>query len=168
MHARQLTTIALLSAVGTALFVAESFIPMPFPFLKIGLANVSSVVALVLLGPRPMLIVVMIRIVAGSLLVGTLFSPGFTLAFSAGLASATAMVLTKKLTGKLFSVVGISLIGSVTHVVTQLLVVLALYVKNSAVLYILPLLLLSAIIGGLIVGWVSARMLVLLRNIRIE
>lgn len=168
MSARQLTTIAFLSAAGTALFVAESFIPMPFPFLKIGLANVSSVIALMLLGPGPMMIVVMIRIVAGSLLVGSLFSPGFTLAFSAGVVSAAAMALTKKITGKLFSVVGISLVGSATHVITQLTIVLLLYVRNTAVLYILPLLLLSAIVGGLIVGWVSLRVLAVVQTIRVE
>lgn len=69
---REVTTVALLTAVGIALFVIESFVPTPLPFLKIGFANISSVVAIMSLGVPQMFIVVMLRVVIGSLLVGML------------------------------------------------------------------------------------------------
>jgi heptaprenyl diphosphate synthase len=61
--------------------------------------------------------------------------------------------------GKIFSVVGISLIGSVTHVITQVVLVMLLFVRDSSLLLLLPLLLISAIIGGLIVGFISLKLL---------
>lgn len=164
---RRLTTIAFLSAVGVALFVIESYIPMPLPFLKIGLANISSVLALLLLGPASMLTVVALRVTVGSLLVGTFMSPAFVLALSAGVISATAMALTKVTTKNLFSALGLSLVGSVVHVVVQLLIVRFVYVQNAAVFQLLPLLLLAALIGGVAVGWISLRLLISLKQVRL-
>lgn len=164
---RRLTTIALLSAVGIALFVFESYIPMPLPFLKIGLANVSSVIALMLIGTTGMVTVVVLRVVVGSLFLGTFMSPTFILAFSAGIASAMMMALAKASTRDIFSALGLSLIGSIAHIIVQLLIVRFVYVQNAAVLQLLPLLLLSACIGGFVVGWISVRLLKSLKQVRI-
>ena len=156
---RHITTLALLAAVGIALFVIESFIPMPFPFLKIGLANVSSPPALMVFGVWEILLVVILRIVVGSFMIDSLFSPGFLLAIAGGTASAVVMAGAKAITRDLFSVVGISLIGSLTHMMTQFLLVLFLYVQNQAIVFLLPLLLFSALVGGLVVGWIASRLL---------
>lgn len=164
---RRLTTIAFLGAVGIALFVLESYIPMPLPFLKIGLANISSVIALILLDTTGMLAVVLLRVVVGSLFIGTFMSPAFVLAISAGVGSAIAMAVVKTLAKNLFSALGLSLIGSVTHVVIQLLIVRFVYVQHAAVLQLMPLLLLTAFIGGAVVGWMSIRLLGALKQVRL-
>ena len=161
---REVTTVALLTTVGIALFVIESFIPTPLPFLKIGFANISSVVAIMSVGVPQMFIVVILRVVVGSMLVGSLFTPGFVLAISGGFASAVAMSLARTARKDLFSSVGISLVGSLTHVVTQFLLVLFLYVQSVAVLYLLPLLLISGFISGVLVGWIASRLLPILES----
>lgn len=160
----RITRIALFAAVGTSLFVVESFIPMPFPFLKIGLANVSTLLALYTLGPAAMLIVVIVRVVAGSLLLGSVFGPAFILAISAGTVSASVMALSKQLFSRALSAFGVGLIGSFAHVLTQLSAVFILYVRNESVFLLLPLLLLSALVGGAIVGWISVRLLAAMRR----
>jgi heptaprenyl diphosphate synthase len=165
---REVTTVALLTAVGVAMFVIESYIPTPLPFLKIGLANVSSLVAMMVLGVPQMFMVVIIRVVVGSMLVGSLFTPGFVLAMGGGITSAMAMALIKRIGKHLFSPVGISLVGSFVHVVTQFLLVLWLYVQNSSVVFLLPLLLSSGFIGGLVVGWISSRLLPILQSTRLH
>ncbi len=156
--AGHLTMVAFLSAVGIALYVLESLIPGPAPFLKIGLANVSSVLALMVLPPADVFLVVGTRVLVGSLLVGSLFSPSFVIALGSGLMAAAAMWLARS-SGSLFSVVGISLIGSVTHVVTQVCLVMVLFVQDTAILFLLPILLGSALVGGLVVGFVSSKLL---------
>jgi|WetSurMetagenome_2_1015567.scaffolds.fasta_scaffold08970_6 heptaprenyl diphosphate synthase len=161
---KQVARVGFLTSVGIALFVLESLVPLPVPFLKLGFANISSVVTLELLGGPPMFLVVILRVVAGSLLTGALFTPGFVLAVSGGLASACSMAVVHRLGGRLFSAVGISLVGATTHVVTQLLVVRALFVQNEGVMVLLPVLLLSGIVGGLTVGWISLRLLEALRR----
>lgn len=162
---RRLTAIAFLAAAGIALFVLESYIPLPLPFMKIGLANVSSVLALMMFGANAMFAVVGLRVIVGSLLVGTFMSPGFILAASAGISSALVMSLTKFGTRNLFSAFGLSLIGSFTHVLVQLLVVRYAYVQNAAVGLLLPLLLVTALVGGTVVGWLSLRLLKSLKGI---
>ncbi len=164
LETRRMTTLAFLSAVGIALFVLESFIPIPFPFFKIGLANVSSLVSLILFGRLSMLLVVITRVIAGSFLTGSLFTPSFILGLSGGVVSAFVMALAASLGPRVFSVIGISLIGSVAHVVTQLIVVMLLFVQNESLVILLPLLLTSAIVGGLIVGWLSSRMIAIMRT----
>jgi heptaprenyl diphosphate synthase len=164
---REVTTVGLLTAVGIALFVIESFIPTPLPFLKVGLANISSVVALMVMGAPQMFLVVIIRVVVGSMLAGSLFTPGFVLAIGGGLMSAIVMAFTKRFGRDLFSPVGISLLGSLTHVLTQFLLVLWLFVQNSTLFFLLPLLLLSGFAGGLVVGWITSRLLQVLKATRV-
>jgi heptaprenyl diphosphate synthase len=159
---RRTTRVGLLAAVGIALFVLESFIPLPFPFLKIGLANISTVLALDLLGFPEGVLVTSIRVIVGSTIVGSLFSPGFVLALGGGLASVAVMGAARRMTGEMFSLVGISLMGSVTHVMTQWFLVLILFVQNAALGMLLPLLLLSALFGGLVVGWIAVKVVAVL------
>ena len=161
---RRITRLAFLSAAGIALYVLESFIPTPLPFLKIGLANASSLAALMLFSPLDMLLVVLSRVVVGSLLVGSLFSPAFLLGLCGGIVAALAMIAARKFGSGMFSVIGISLIGSVAHILTQLAVVMYLFAENESLLVLLPLLLTSAVVGGLIVGWISSEMLRVMKS----
>jgi heptaprenyl diphosphate synthase len=154
----RITTLALLAAVGTSLFVLESFIPNPFPFIRLGIANVSALVALYLFSAREMMLVVLVRVVVGALLTGTFFSPSFILSFAGGLASAAVMVSVRAAAPGIFGPIGISLFGSVTHVLTQLAVVVLLFIENDSMLMLLPLLLSSAIVSGVLVGWLAAKM----------
>jgi heptaprenyl diphosphate synthase len=161
--AGHLTRVAFLSAIGIALYVVESLVPGPAPFLKIGLANISSVLAIMTLAPSDVFLVVGTRVIVGSILVGSLFSPAFLIALGSGVAAAGAM-WAARLTGTAFSVVGVSLIGSVTHVVTQVLLVMALFVRDTSILVLLPLLLISATIGGLVVGFIALKLLPVIEN----
>jgi heptaprenyl diphosphate synthase len=153
------TRLGFLASIGTALFVLESLIPLPLPFLKVGLANVSTLITLFVSGPADALIVVFLRVLAGSLITGSFLGPAFILAMSAGIVSAAVMGGLRGVTGRTFGPVGLSLAGSSAHVATQIAVVGLLYVRNSAVIHLLPLLLVTALVGGLIVGIVSSRLL---------
>ena len=156
---RRVTRLGFLAAAGTALFVLEALVPLPLPFLKIGLANVSTLLALLTGGVTDAMVVVILRIVAGSLLTGSFLGPAFLIALPAGVVSAAGMSFARTLTGRLFGPVGLSLIGSSLHVVTQLAIVSLLFVRNDALLSLLPLLLFTALIGGVVVGFAAARLL---------
>ena len=161
---RRITALAFLAAVGIALYVLESIIPLPLPFLKIGLANVSSLVSLVLFGKGGMFTVVVARILAGSFLTGSLFTPSFLVGLSAGITSAVTMTAAHALGPRIFGVTGVSLVGSVTHVLTQLAVVMAMFVRNESLLVLTPVLLTSALVGGMLVAWLSSRMILIMRK----
>lgn len=154
-----LASVAVLSALGIVLHVIESFVPLPVPFLKIGLANIASVIALVVLSPRDMFVVMLTRVVTGSLLVGSLFSPSFIIGLISGVAAAGAMWTAFMGGPRLFSVIGISLVGAVTHVLVQLALVTVLFVRDPSLFLLLPVLLSTALVGGLVVGFVSLKLI---------
>jgi heptaprenyl diphosphate synthase len=153
------TRLGFLTAIGTALYVLESFIPLPLPFLKIGLANVSTLIMLFLSGPVDALIVVFLRVMIGSFLTGSFLSPSFLLAFAAGILSALTMGLIRTAAPSLLGPIGLSLAGATMHVCTQLAIVAFLYVHNLALIHLLPVLLLTGLIGGLVVGFITLRLL---------
>jgi heptaprenyl diphosphate synthase len=145
--------------MGTALFVLESLIPLPLPFLKVGLANISTLVTLIVSGPADALIVVFLRVLVGSLVTGSFLGPAFILAMAAGVVSAAVMGGVRTVARRAFGAVGLSLAGSTAHVSTQIALVGLLYVRSAAVIHLLPILLLTALAGGLVVGIVTSRLL---------
>lgn len=153
---RQLARLGLFTAAAIALFVFEQLIPRPLPWMKLGLANVAVLLALLTEGPAAALTVQLTKWLVGSLLTGSLGGPAFVIAGSAGLASWAAMALAWRYTGRLFSPLGLSLLGAAVHQTVQLGCA-GLYIHQLGLFALLPLSLLSALVSGaaigLLAGW---------------
>ena len=148
--------IAILSAYALALHGFESLLPTPIPWLKLGLANIITLVALILYGFRTALLVTLIRVVLASILIGTFLGPAFVLSAGGGIASVIAMGLSIKLFKNLFSTVGISLIGALFHNIAQLSLAYFLFIQRiEAVLIISPLIILIGSVTGIVNGVIS-------------
>ena len=91
---RRIALIAALAAVALTIFVAESQIPpvVPMPGVKLGLANIVTLVAIVLLNRRDALFVLAVRLILGA---------AFTGGFSAFLFSAVGGLFAYLNMGKL-------------------------------------------------------------------
>ena len=79
--------IAKMAAVALGLTVLESAIPSPLPGVKPGLANIVTLVVLERYGWRVAAWVSLLRVLAGSLLFGNFFAPGFFLSLSGAYAA---------------------------------------------------------------------------------
>lgn len=149
--------LALLISVGLVLFVFESYVPHPFPWVRVGLGNVTTLLALFALGPREAIVVTVVRATLGPLILGTLLTPVFVFSLGGGLAGAATMILIHRWWGGAFSVVGISVWGALAHNAAQLALAYLLFVRSSALVFLFPLLpVLSAatgIITGLLAHW---------------
>ncbi len=150
-----LTKLALLIGIGLILFLFESLLPRPLPWLKPGLAHVATLIALFALGNRAALVVVTGRVLLGSLLLGTFFNPAFVLSLGSGLSATLAMILLKRYCSRYFSIFGISIAGAVVHNISQLILVELIIVKKIEIFYLLPLMIFSALFTGFLVGLVS-------------
>ena len=66
-QARRLTRAALLTAIALTIFLAEAQLPppVPIPGIKLGLANIVTVYAMFVLGPRDTLLIHLSRIFLG-------------------------------------------------------------------------------------------------------
>jgi len=135
----------LLLAVGLHLF--EAALPSLGPWFKPGLANVMTLLALVLLGPKAAAMLAIWRVIIGSFFIGTLFTPTFVISMAGGIAAAAVMLAVwRTIPG--ITLIGISLLGALAHMVVQFVTVESLFIQQHALYYLLPpLLLLSAITG---------------------
>ncbi len=158
--ARNLTTTALLVALASVLHVVEALLPLPYvvPGAKLGLANIVALYAVMSLGLGQALAVSILRTLIGGLLSGTFLNFGYYLSTAGALASTLVMYAAFSLSRGRLSVVGISVAGSFTHNVTQLLVA-ALLMHQIGVLFYLPALLFFAIPTGVFVGLLAARVM---------
>lgn len=139
----------MLIALALVVSYIERLLPldMGIPGVKLGLANIVTMVALYMLSGKVALIVLVVRVLLG----GILFANGFSILYSlaGGLLSLVVMWLVKK--QQVFSVVGVSVVGGIAHNLGQLLV--AVFVlENGNLLYYFPALLVSGTICGAIIG----------------
>ncbi len=73
---KRLVSMALLVVLGVVVqHRVEALLPLPAPWIKLGLANVMTLLALVFLGFREALIVTGMRIFLGSIIGGTFLGP---------------------------------------------------------------------------------------------
>ncbi|MBC7186011.1 MAG: Gx transporter family protein [Calditrichaeota bacterium] len=143
---------ALLVATGLVLFLFESLIPRPLPWMKPGLANTAGLLALYLFGTREAAAVTVLRVVVGALFIGTLFNPTFLLSLGGGIAAVVAMAMAKYFGRELLSVVGVSVCGATCHNVAQLGLAYVLIVRRVELFFLLPAMLLAAVFTGVLVG----------------
>ena len=129
-------------------------IPLPFPGVKLGLANLVILIPLYLWGFRAAMAVSLLRIA----LVGITFGSMATMMYSiaGGVLSLAVMALVKKI--RFFSPVGVSVAGGVFHNVGQL-VVAVLVVESTKLFFYLPVLLASGGLTGFVIGMLSVQVL---------
>lgn len=156
----------LMVSQALVLSVAESWIPIPavVPGVKLGLANIVTLLTIVLLGYRDALLVVFLRCILASFFSGGIMP--FLFSVAGGLLSTAVMsVLFYRLRSQM-SVAGISVAGSVAHNIGQLTVA-AVVLKDVAVFSYLPLLIISGVIMGIFIGVCAGLLLKALKKTRL-
>lgn len=150
---KKLARLGLLTALALIAGYVELLIPIPIgiPGVKLGLANLVVVWALYALSPAEALAVNGIRILLGGFLFGSLSMILYSLAGAA--LSFVCMLAAKKSNG--FGILGVSIVGGVTHNVGQLLVAMAV-LNTVNLVYYGPVLLIAGVVTGLLIGVVAA------------
>lgn len=141
--------IALLASLAVAIHILESSIPSPVPGLKPGLANVITLLVLFQFGWRYAAWVSGLRVVAGSLLIGTFMSPTFMLSLAGATASMLAIGILWLLPRGWVGIYGISIFAAVSHVCAQLATAWLLFIPHSSMFVLLPVLIAGGIIFGI-------------------
>ena len=143
--------IALLCAFAIIVNLFEGAFLSFLPYgLKIGLANIFALVAWKKYGKKEMLVLNFLRVIAASLLKGSLFSLSFFIAFGGIVLSSVLLLVMNKKSGLMF----VSLLSALMHNIGQLIAVMMIYSAVSVVM-LLPLLMLLAVPCGLFTGYVA-------------
>lgn len=154
--------VAWLTALAITIHIAESALPSPLPGVKPGLANVVTIAVLLRFGWATAAWVNLLRVVAGSLLLGTFLSPTFLLSLSGALASSAVLWFSMRLPGRGCSAVGHSVLAALSHMGAQFWVVYAVFMPLPGLLHLLPVMMTLALGFGLFNGilvhtWLTGR-----------
>ena len=148
---RDLTRLGLFGSAALVLFVFESLVPRPLPWMKLGLGNLAVLLALLVYGFLAALGVSAIKLLVGGLISGSLGGPAFVIAGGAGMASLAVMAGAFKSKPELFSPVGLSALGALIHQSVQLLLAY-LYIGHASLFSLLPIFLATGLSSGIIIG----------------
>ncbi len=155
---RRRSTVELVAFCGifTALAMIFSYIEMLLPIsigipgIKLGLANSCAIVVLYVAGAGTAVLVNLARIALSGLLFGNFVS--FLFSVAGGVTSMLLMIALMK--SRKFSCVVVSIAGGVMHNIAQI-VAAVLIMENAAISYYLPVLILSGIITGALIGIIA-------------
>lgn len=153
----------MLIALALALSYLERFIPLqlivPLPGVKLGLANIVTLLALYLLGAKCAFAILIPRCILGAVFGGGI--TGLLFSMTGGILAMAVMALCCKV--RVFSVYGVSILGAAAHNVGQILAAMAVLGSVYVAGY-LPYLLLVAIVTGLATGTAGAGVLRILEK----
>jgi heptaprenyl diphosphate synthase len=145
-------TVALLGAFCLFLSTIEYMIPKPFPFIRIGIANLPLMLALDIFPFSVFLVLVAIKVLGQALVTGTLFSYIFLFSLAGTILSAVSMYGLRRLLGRgRISLIGIGTVGAMMSNISQL-VLAWIFVFRNNVQYITPLFLVAGVITGVALG----------------
>ncbi len=150
---KRIALCAALAAVALTIFVAESQIPpiVPLPGVKLGLANIVTLVAMVILGRRDALVVLVVRLILGSA-----FAGGFSAFMFSAVGGLFAYIVMAALVGvfpeKLLWVV--SVFAALAHNAGQMLVAVLVTGTPGIAVYIFALAA-SGVVTGVFTGLAS-------------
>lgn len=130
----------------------ESLVPVSLgiPGIKLGLANSVLLCMLYKEDIKGAGCIMVLRVILIGFMFGNLISIVYSL--SGAMLSFLAMIVLKKIGG--FSVLGVSMAGGVSHNVGQLLMA-GILLQTKALLYYCPVLFVSGLIMGFLVGLIS-------------
>ena len=150
------------TALALIFSYVESLIPIHFgiPGVKLGLANLIIVIALYKMSIREAYILSIVRIVLAGFMFGNLFAILYSL--SGGMLSLIVMCILKR-TDR-FSIFGVSIAGGVFHNIGQLLMAM-IVLESVSIGYYFPVLLISGLVTGFVIGFISNEMMKRLKRL---
>lgn len=158
MDIKKCARLSMLLAISVTLSLIENMIPIfngIVPGIKLGLANIVIVYSLYMYTFKDAFLLSILRVVLVGVLRTGLFSINFFFSISGAILSLIAMYLVKKTK---LSISGVSVVGSIFHSVGQIIIAI-IFLNNINIIYYLPILLISSIITGVVIGLCSDKLI---------
>jgi len=166
MKTKRLTTLAVMLSISIVLSIVESallvVLPIPIPGVKLGLANVVTLIIMYIYGDRDALMILVLRIILVGLLRGNIFSTTFFLSLSGGMVAYIMMWIMKNV--KVFSIIGVSIMGAFGHSVGQIAMAIFL-IERTELIYYFPYILVLSVMTGVVTGYIGKETLRIVKTI---
>lgn len=161
MKAKKVILISLFVSVALIVSLLEYYIPIPIPNVRLGLSNIIIINSILLFGFKETFFISFLKAILLVIILGNPIS--FIYNFSAGFTSIVTMYILNKFCSKYLSLIGISVLGSVSHVMVQILVSMVLLNTRTLINFI-PFLGIIGVFIGILVGIISNYMYKILRG----
>lgn len=147
---KHLVSIAVLTAIALTIFIIENQIPplTSIPGIKLGLANIITLFALIIMRPKDAFIILILRVTMGSIFSGQIMT--FLYSMAGGILCLTAETILMRFM-PLKNTWAVSVIGAIVHNTVQITVA-ALVTMTVGVFFYLPYLIIAGIITGTFTG----------------
>lgn len=155
MEMKKYTRLSMLLALSVVLNIVENMIPLfngNVPGIKLGLANIVILFVLFMYGFKDALFLSIVRVFLVGMLSTGVFNIPFWFSLNGAIFSIVTMGIAKKFSQ--LSMTGVSILGSASHCVGQIIVTALLLNSTSAFAY-LPIILAFSIPTGVLTGVVS-------------
>jgi heptaprenyl diphosphate synthase len=161
---KRVVMISMFAAVAVVLGIIESLIPITIsiPGAKLGLGNILVITCLIFFNGKDAWILIILKTILTSFILGT-FST-FIFSFFGAALSFLVMYAMLRLGRNQFSLIGVSVVGGITHNIGQLLAA-SLVLGTTGIFYYLPVLLIAGIVTGIFVGMATRYLVSSLRRI---
>lgn len=147
--------IAGLAALAVAIHILEATLPSPLPGLKPGLANVVTLVVMLRWGLADAVWVAVLRVLVGSLMVGSFMTPAFLLSAAGAGAALIALAGLHLSLGRRVSGIGLGVAMALAHTAAQFAVAYTLFLPHPGLFKLLPVLLTAALVFGVLGGIIA-------------
>ncbi len=150
MSVKKLATLSVFTVIALTIFVAESAIPnpVPIPGIKLGLANIVTLLLLMNFTPADAFWVLMARILLSSVFSGQMITLLYSLC--GGILCFAAMYAVNRFLSARFIFIT-SIFGALFHNIGQILIAYAL-TRTAGIFAYLPFLTVSGMVTGLFTG----------------
>ncbi len=151
----KITYLAMLLTFAVVIHTVEAMFPLPFPMpgVKLGLANIITLLTLLLYGLKEGLFISLGKSLLSSFFTGSFMGPGLALSAGGSVVSCLVMAAVIPLARKgAVSVVSVSVSGAVIHNLTQLLIASALLQQYFLFQSFFPAYILIAVPTGVFTG----------------
>jgi heptaprenyl diphosphate synthase len=144
-----------LTATASLIYIVENLLlrALPVPFLRLGLANI---VLLYLVWHRKLwqaYLVTVAKTMIGGIATFTILSPGVLLSLGGGIIAVSVMSLGLLMRPR-FSITGISILGAVSHNLTQLILARWLIIASDSLFVLTPILILFGLFSGIVTAYI--------------
>lgn len=154
-NTRRLTLCALMISVALVLSYIERFIPLqlviPLPGIKLGLANIVTLMALFFWGTKYAFVILILRCLLGAGFGGSV--SGLLFSLTGGMFAMLVMSVVKQ--SRKISVYGVSILGAAAHNIGQIAIAIIL-MHSIYVIGYLPYLLIVSVFTGMVTGSICA------------
>ncbi|BBE32044.1 hypothetical protein OSSY52_21850 [Tepiditoga spiralis] len=139
VKSKKISYLAILSAISSAIYYFESFLPMPIPVpgARWGFSNFPVLLGIVKnMSFSNIIYMILIKSIMGSMFTGKLFTPTFWMGITGSLIGSIFMFYASKI--KKFGIVGISEIGAFVNNSVQIIVAGIFIIHSKGIFWYYP------------------------------